>query len=286
MNDEPHELDDIQAAPDARGVPLQRVGVRSLRYPVRFADIDDGAGTATTGVFAVYASLDASVRGQHLSRFVAWVRDWAGRLSISAAPAMLDELAHRLNGSATPRPTAGFRVDFPWFLDRAAPAGGERAQVAYDGHFAGEWPAAAKAPRCWLGARVPVTSLCPCSKAVSDFGAHNQRGHIDIRLELAVRPRAGEGGGFAVAAVGLAEIIARTEAAGSSPVYSLLKRVDERVVTMRAYEHPAFVEDLARAAVLPWRDDERVVSGRAAAQTQESIHAHDAFAEAAWARGE
>lgn len=295
-------LDDVQSTVDARGIALERVGVRGLRLPIRFHDAHDRTPVDTVGVFSVWGALEASVRGQHLSRFVTWARDVAMRLSFATAEEELDALSARLDVGSS----VGFAVDFPWFIERAAPASGERAPVAYDVHFEAERHAATDgggAPRVVLRprVRVPLTSLCPCSKAVSDFGAHNQRGFLTVELELAPlgagRCAAGrsnvfdapygpgmDGEGRSRGGVSIRTMVDRAEGASSSPVYALLKRTDERYVTMQAYTHPAFVEDLARDALAAWRDDARVRAARVEAETLESIHAHDAFSVASFRR--
>jgi GTP cyclohydrolase I len=163
---------------------------------------------------------------------------------------------------------------FPYFLSRVAPVTGATALMDYSCSFTAKSHGAIT--QFALAARVPVNSVCPCSKAISDYGAHNQRGFITISAV----PRRYPDGELAV--VWLEELIAVAEASASSPVYPLLKRSDERYVTMTAYEHPVFVEDMVRAAAMQLREDERIAQFSVEAINDESIHDHGAFARLTW----
>lgn len=180
-------------------------------------------------------------------------------------PAMLHDLKARLEAKTT-------RVEarFPYFIERAAPISGAKALMDYDCAFIAE--SRAEGDAFTLSVRVPVTSLCPCSKAISDYGAHNQRGHVT----LDVRPVEGEGG---PALIWIEELIEIAEASASAPVYALLKRPDERHVTMQAYDNPAFVEDMVREAAARLKVDPRVAGFRVHVVNHESIHNHGAFAQ-------
>jgi GTP cyclohydrolase I len=164
------------------------------------------------------------------------------------------------------------RFDFPLFLERTGPVSGGGALVPYDCSLEGE--VGPSGVQCALTARVPVTSLCPCSREISDFGAHNQRGIVEINVS------------FDLAADGdhvdFSYLVEVAESAGSAPIYSLLKRSDERYITMRAYENPAFVEDITRAVAAGLAQDARIKSGRVRVINEESIHSHDAYASVAW----
>jgi GTP cyclohydrolase I len=180
-------------------------------------------------------------------------------------PIILEKLRQRL-GSRRAR----FRADFPYFLHRAAPVTGSAALMDYQCRLSGHDEGSGTV--LTLEVRVPVTSVCPCSKAISDYGAHNQRGHITIR----VQPCGEEAGQPAI--VWIEELVEIAEASASSPLFPLLKRPDERHVTMRAYDHPVFVEDMARAAARMLSHDGRIAWFSIEAVNEESIHNHDAFA--------
>lgn len=186
-------------------------------------------------------------------------------------PAILAALKERLSAES-----AHIEVEFPYFLERTAPVSGAVGLMDYQCRFVGE--ANGGKSDFILSVSVPVTSLCPCSKAISDYGAHNQRGDITIR----VRSLGAEAG--APALIWIEELIAVAEASASSPVYALLKREDERHVTMQAYDNPVFVEDIVRNVAAKLQDNERLTWFHVHAINHESIHNHGAFAEIEWAR--
>ena len=256
-------LEDVQARADDRQLPIGEVGIRSLRYPATVWDRDHGS-QATVAEISMSVHLRDDVKGAHLSRFVEVLEDSGAALSPQAVPLILDQLRQRLVSQR-----AGFRADFPFFMRRSAPVTGATARMDYQGHLSGR--SDGQGTLTTVGVRVPVTSVCPCSKAISDYGAHNQRGYIKLR----VRPR-GEGGGSAM--VWLEDLIEIAEASASSPVFPLLKRPDERYVTMQAYDRPVFVEDMARAAAGALGDDDRMAWFSVEAVNDESIHNHAAFA--------
>jgi GTP cyclohydrolase I len=263
-------LPDVQSRPDDRGVALDDVGVRDIRYPI--AVLERGGGVQkTVATISLSVSLPHDVRGTHMSRFVEALHAHRGELTVRTLPDLLADLRHRLKAER-----ARAEISFPYFIEREAPASGARAYVDYDCAFVAE----ADAARCdfTLVVRVPVTSLCPCSKEISDYGAHNQRGEVRIELK-SVSDEMGT-----PAIVWIEELVDVAEAAGSSPVYTLLKRSDERELTMRAYDRPVFVEDIVRSVAAALQQDERVAAFRVEAVNQESIHNHDAFAHVSWAR--
>jgi GTP cyclohydrolase IB len=188
----------------------------------------------------------------------------AGEITPPAIPAILDAMRARLGASS-----ARLQVSFPFFLRRPAPVTGAAALMEHRCWLAGELNGTGA--RIVVGVRVPVTSVCPCSKAISDYGAHNQRATITI----CARPRDEEGLPAGIWAEDLIEV---AEAAASSPVFPLLKRPDERHVTMRAHDHPVFVEDMARAAAEALGGDARIAWFSVEAASDESIHNHGAFA--------
>jgi GTP cyclohydrolase I len=172
---------------------------------------------------------------------------------------------------------ARIEVRFPYFVEKTAPASKLRSLMSYRCGYTAE--VAPEGDDFRVGVQVPVTTLCPCSKAISDYGAHNQRGYVDIEI------RAHRGPGGLPRMVWIEELIEVAEKAGSAPVYPLLKREDERALTMRAYDNPAFVEDVVRSVAAELRGDSRIQWLHARVETLESIHDHNAFAEIYWTDG-
>lgn len=256
-------LADIQASCDDRDLRVDEVGIAGIRYPVAVADREHGRQN-TIAEMSMSVDLPAQVRGAHLSRFVEVLHETAGEITPQTIPAILEAMRARLGASS-----ARLEASFPFFLRRVAPVTGAAALMEYQSWLAGETTAAGGF--VMLGVRVPVTSVCPCSKAISDYGAHNQRATITI----CVRPSDMTSVPAQIWAEDLIEI---AEAAGSCPVFPLLKRPDERHVTMRAHDHPVFVEDMARAAAQALGDDTRIAWFSVEADSDESIHNHGAFA--------
>lgn len=259
-------LPDIQAEPPAIPLALDEAGISDLRYPVT-VQLGDGTRQHTVASVSFAASVAVDVRGVHMSRFVEILHEWHERISVATLHLLLEELRDRLGAD-----TALARFVFPVFLERAAPVTGSAAYVPYDCGLEGFLRE--NQAQHTLTVRVPVKSLCPCSREISDYGAHNQRGTIEISVELSDSVD----GIF----LDFADLIAVAEQAGSSQIYSVLKRPDERYVTMRAYENPAFVEDITRSVADVLRADRRVRSGRIRVVNEESIHSHNAYATIAW----
>lgn len=258
-------LEDVQGRPDTRGIALDQVGVRGLRHPVVVWD-RDRAKQDTIAEIGMSVDLPAHVKGTHLSRFLEVLGEHAGEITMRTIPSLLAAVRDRLEAGR-----ARIDLSFPYFLDRAAPVTGARSLMDYDCAFVAEGDATSTV--FTLTVRVPVTSVCPCSKAISDYGAHNQRGVITI----SIRTRDDETGEPHL--VWIEELVAIAEGAASAPVYPLLKRPDERYVTMLAYDNPVFVEDMVRGVASTLLADRRIAWFRVEAVNDESIHNHAAFAE-------
>jgi GTP cyclohydrolase IB len=254
---------DLQGERSPQGVALARVGVSDVNYPIRVQAAPNEV-QATIGCFEMAVRLQADERGTHMSRFVEFVHGSSAPYAADTLGSRLHELAQRLGST-----DAFLDVSFPLFFARKAPVSGAEGLLDVACDLRGEFREGNA--RVTMVARVPVTSLCPCSKAISDYGAHNQRGYVTIEAELA----------SANTALHFAELVVLAEGAGSSPVYPLLKRPDERFVTMAAYDNPMFVEDMARHVAKALVSDVRVGRYRVRAENLESIHSHSAFAEAA-----
>lgn len=263
-------MHDIQSEADHRNIPINKVGVCDLRYPIVVLD-QKNQSQSTIARLSMSVNLPHEFKGTHMSRFIEVLNSHRGEMTMRTLPGILAALKERLSAES-----AHIEVEFPYFLERTAPVSGAVGLMDYQCRFVGE-ANGAKADFI-LCVSVPVTSLCPCSKAISDYGAHNQRGEITIK----VRSFGAEAG--APALIWIEELIAVAEASASSPVYALLKREDERHVTMQAYDNPVFVEDIVRNVAAKLQDDERLTWFHVHAINHESIHNHGAFAEIEWAR--
>ena len=261
---------DLQGSPDHRNIGIDQVGVTDLRYPIVILD-QQHERQQTVASFTMSVNLPHHFKGTHMSRFIEVLSEHRGEVTMRTLPAVLGQLKAVLEAES-----ARVEVRFPYFLERTAPVSGATAPMDYECWFVGEMNG--QSDDFVLGTRVPVTSVCPCSKAISDYGAHNQRGLITIE----VRSRRGKDGRPEI--VWIEELVAIAEMAGSAPVYPLLKRSDERHVTMQAYDNPVFVEDMVRNAAAKLQFDDRVVWFKVEAINQESIHNHSAFARIEWRR--
>jgi GTP cyclohydrolase I len=266
----PALLPDVQATPDTRGLALDQVGIRDLRYPIDVLDRTGGT-QRTIASLALSVGLPHHFKGTHMSRFVEVLSHYRGEFTMRTLPALLDELRERLGAE-----TARVELRFPYFIEKRAPVSGLAALMDIECGFTAEDRATGR--DFVLVVKAPVASLCPCSKEISEYGAHNQRGEVEIE----VRPVVEDDGEPAL--IWFEELLEMAEASASAPLYPLLKRPDERFVTMQAYENPAFVEDIAREVAVRLHADERVASFRVRVTNFESIHNHNAFAEISGAR--
>jgi GTP cyclohydrolase I len=264
---EVRELADVQAGGDDRGVHIDQVGVGGLRYPISVLR-RDGRPQETVCEAELTVALSADVRGTHMSRFVEALHERRGGLTPRGVLDLTREIALRLDADA-----ADVRLAFPLFVERAAPVTGEEALLGIDCVYAAR--VAPNTVEVRVGVRVPVTSLCPCSKEIADYSAHSQRGHVDLEALQA----------DGHAELALEDLLEVCDGAASAPIYPLLKRPDERHVTMLAYDQPAFVEDLARESAVALKADARVAAFRLEVSNQESIHDHQAIARVTWRRG-
>ena len=259
----PNQLPDIQATPDTRGIAIDQVGVSDLRYPIKVTD-GEGNPFPTVARISMSVHLPHHFKGTHMSRFLEVLSLHEGEVTSRTLPAILRDLRGRLNAEE-----AHMEVAFTYFVTKQAPVSLAPAKVACDCVFSGTSNGAGD--ELILSVTAPVTTLCPCSKEISDYGAHNQRGYVTI--EVKPKPK-----GNGCELILIEDLIEIAEKSGSAPVYALLKRPDERHVTMQAYENPVFVEDVVRNAAALLRADGRVASFTVKAVNHESIHDHNAFA--------
>jgi GTP cyclohydrolase IB len=252
-------LNDVQAFLDDRKLPIEAVGIADLRYPLLVKDRSDQA-QPTVATVAMDVDLPADVKGTHMSRFVEVLDSRANEVSVNTVVSIARALHDRLGGSR-----ARVAFHFPYFRNRTAPVSGLSALSEHEAVLTGELTNGSTS--VLVSVRVPVTSLCPCSKEISDYGAHSQRGYLQIDAQCSPD-----------APVWLDDLIEVADRCGSAPVYPLLKRVDERHVTMQAYDNPAFVEDIARDAAVALKADDRIQRFEVSVSNQESIHNHSAIA--------
>ncbi|NJK30918.1 MAG: GTP cyclohydrolase I FolE2 [Deltaproteobacteria bacterium] len=262
---------DVQALPDHREIALDQVGISGLQHPILVLD-RGSEKQRTIARLTMSVSLPREQKGTHMSRFVEVLNDHHGEVTMRTVPAILRDLRDRLDASS-----ARVEVVFPYFIERSAPVSGSRALMDYECAFVGS--SDQHADDFILRVRVPVTSLCPCSKAISDYGAHNQRGYVTISIRTFADPDT-----KLPQLVWIEELIELAESCASAPVYPLLKRPDERHVTMQAYDNPVFVEDMVRNCARRLQDDPRVAWFAVHAENHESIHNHSAFAAVEWTR--
>lgn len=263
-------MQDVQNHKDVRNLPIDKVGVSGLRYPMTVLDRKN-AKQHTIGSFTLSVNLPHDFKGTHMSRFLEILNRHHGEITFVTLPVILEELRTRLDAESS-----HIEVSFIYFLERTAPVTQSKALVDYECKFTAE--STAKESDFVLQVKIPVTSLCPCSKAISEYGAHNQRGYITIEVRTVFNPSG------LPELVWIEELVEIADGSASAPVYALLKREDERHVTMQAYDNPVFVEDIVRNVALRLRADDRITWFCVHALNHESIHNHSAFAEIQWAR--
>jgi GTP cyclohydrolase I len=255
------ELPDHASERDERALSIDKVGIKDLFYPIQVLDRANQV-QHTVACVNLSVSLPHHFKGTHMSRFIEVLNARRGEITIRNMPSILTDIQTRLEAN-----DAHIEMTFPYFVSKRAPVSGVESLMEYTCSFR-----AAKRGQVVdfvLAVRVPVKSLCPCSKAISDRGAHNQRSLVDVEIRSS---------DF----VWIEDVVAAVERCASAPLYALLKREDEKYVTELAYDNPKFVEDLVRDSVIALRSLPSVSWLRVAAVNQESIHNHSAFAEIEW----
>ncbi|MEP7298578.1 MAG: GTP cyclohydrolase FolE2 [Burkholderiales bacterium] len=249
-------IPDTQSERDERHLAIQRVGVKSVRYPLQLRI--GNVVSPTVAMWALDVALPAEQKGTHMSRFVAWLDALDKPLDAAALRAELALMLDKLHATE-----GRIEAEFPFFLRKRAPVTGVQSLLEYQGRWIAE--ARGGSRTIWAEVVVPVKSLCPCSKEISDYGAHNQRSHVTIRVEL-------------LQDIDWAELVRFAEDSASSEIWPMLKRADEKWITERAYENPKFVEDMVRDVALRLNTDARIGRYRIDVENFESIHAHSAYA--------
>ena len=250
------EVEDVQAHADTRQLPINRVGIKDIRHPVRVKDRSAGE-QHTIASFNMYVSLPHNFKGTHMSRFVE-ILHGEREISVESFRAMLSTMTARLEADS-----GHIEMKFPFFVMKKAPISGVESLMDYQATLIGENHHGEV--ETWVQVEVPVTSLCPCSKKISDYGAHNQRSHVTIKARLRSH-------------IWIEELIEIAESEASCELYGILKRPDEKYVTERAYDNPKFVEDVVRDVATRLNRDERISAYVVESENFESIHNHSAYA--------
>jgi GTP cyclohydrolase I len=250
------KMPDLQAEPDLRSIGIDKVGVKGIRYPIIVEDRSNGI-QSTVAELNIYVRLHHSRRGTHMSRFVEVLNRYHQESIISQLDKLLLDLKQVMKADAS-----YIDINFPYFVRKLAPVSKSASLMDYQCFFNASYEDSYK---LYIGAVVPVTTLCPCSKEISAYGAHNQRSYITVKVRY---------DDF----VWLEELIALAEAAASSEIYPLLKRRDEKHVTEKAYQNPRFVEDIVRILTQALGGDPRIREFYVESDHVESIHNHNAYA--------
>ena len=248
---------DVQNSADTRQIAIDKVGIKDIRHPVRVKDRTEGE-QHTIACFNMYVNLPHNFKGTHMSRFVEILNLHEREISVQSFRVMLSEMTERLEAEA-----GHIEMSFPYFINKTAPVSGVQSLLDYEVCFIGE--IRNNKPQMKIKVVVPVTSLCPCSKKISDRGAHNQRSHVTVTATTK---------DF----IWIEELIELVETQASCELYGLLKRPDEKYVTERAYDNPKFVEDMVRDIAARLNQDERVSAYVVESENFESIHNHSAYA--------
>jgi len=257
MNAPVKTLSDVQSSADSRQIPINKVGIKSIRHPVRVKD-RTGGEQHTIANFNMYVNLPHNFKGTHMSRFVEILNQYDREISVDNFQDMLRGMTKRLEAQA-----GHIEMGFPYFINKEAPISKVKSLLDYEVTFIGEIQG--DNPELTIKVVVPVTSLCPCSKEISERGAHNQRSHVTLTVKTV---------GF----MWIEELIDIVEKEASCELYGLLKRPDEKYVTERAYDNPKFVEDMVRDIAARLNADKRVSSYTVESENFESIHNHSAYA--------
>jgi GTP cyclohydrolase I len=250
-------IEDVQGRADSRRIPINKVGIKDVFHPVRVKDRSSGE-QHTIANFNMYVALPHDFKGTHMSRFVEVLHRNEREISVESFRDILVEMTEKLDARS-----GHIEMDFPYFVMKKAPASGVESLMNYEASLIGELHDGK--PELWLKVVVAATSLCPCSKSISKYGAHNQRSTVTI----AVRTQA---------CVELVELLRIAEEEASSELFGILKRADEKYVTERAYDNPRFVEDLVRGVAGRLAADARFEAWTVEAENFESIHNHSAYA--------
>lgn len=250
-------MHDVQSQQDSRRLSIDKVGVKDIRYPIVVRDRDRGVQNTIASI-NMYVNLPHQFKGTHMSRFLEVLAEHQVAISVENLPDILKKIQNKLNAEE-----AHIELEFPYFILKEAPVSKAGALMDYMIRFSGVLKG--DDFQLTLGVKVPVTSLCPCSKEISDYGAHNQRSYVTVTLRF-------------THFIWVEEIIDLVEKNASCQLYAILKRPDEKYVTEKAYENPKFVEDIVRDLAADLEKDPRVTQFTVESENVESIHNHSAYA--------
>ncbi len=253
----PSPIEDVQNTIDTRHIAIDKVGIKAIRHPVVVKD-KSGGEQHTVAMFNMYVHLPQQFKGTHMSRFVEILNMNEHAISVESFETILREMVSRLEAES-----GHVEMTFPYFVNKAAPVSGVKSLLDYEVTFIGEINQGKF--DITVKVLVPVTSLCPCSKKISDYGAHNQRSHVTVTALI---------NDF----IWIEDIIDLVEKQASCELYGLLKRPDEKYVTERAYDNPKFVEDMVRDVAAQLSKENRIVAYTVESENFESIHNHSAYA--------
>jgi GTP cyclohydrolase I len=251
------EIEDVQNIADQRKIAIDKVGIKDIKHPIKVSDRTTGE-QHTVANFNMYVNLPHHFKGTHMSRFVEILNQHEREITVKSFREMLGEMTERLDAES-----GYIEMNFPYFVNKEAPISKVRSLMDYDVTFIGE----IKGDETTMTVKVvvPVTSLCPCSKNISDYGAHNQRSHVTLTVRVE-------------SFVWIEDLIDLVEKQASCEIYGLLKRPDEKYVTERAYDNPKFVEDMVRDVAAKLNEDKRITAYVVESENFESIHNHSAYA--------
>lgn len=250
-------MEDVQSTSPSVSIPIDRVGVKNFRYPLLVRRKNNGTQHTVANV-NLYVDLPSEFKGTHMSRFIEAIQEWSGVLDYQSFKELLKDIQKRLKARRS-----HLSISFPFFAENHAPKSGIKALMDYECAFLGELED--KKVSMFLEVNVPVMTVCPCSLAICEKGAHSQRANVKIRCQF-------EG------LLWLEDLIEIAKSSASSPVYALLKRVDEKYVTEEAFSNPVFVEDAVRRVAAKLKDHPLIKWFRVEVESFESIHNHNAYA--------
>ena len=251
------EIEDVQNIADKRHIAIDKVGIKDIQHPIKVSDRTSGE-QHTIANFNMYVNLPHQFKGTHMSRFVEILNQHEREITVKSFREMLSEMIERLQAES------GYvEMSFPYFVNKEAPISKVKSLMDYQVSFIGE--ITNDATHVTVKVVVPVTSLCPCSKNISDYGAHNQRSHVTLTVR-------------SDSFIWIEDLIDLVEQEASCEIFGLLKRPDEKFVTERAYDNPKFVEDIVRDIAARLNDDDRISAYIVESENFESIHNHSAYA--------
>lgn len=250
-------MEDVQNRIDTREIDINKVGIKGIRHPISIQN-RDGSIQHSIAQFNMYVDLPRDQKGTHMSRFVALLNEECKLIDTRTFGETISVMTERLEEKN------GFiEVSFPFFIRKKAPVSGVESMLDYEATLKGHWQNG-KAD-ILTSVVIPVTSLCPCSKKISDYGAHNQRSHVTLSVRSASH-------------IWIEELIEVAEKEASSEIFALLKRPDEKLITEQAYDNPKFVEDIVRDIANDLNNDDRIQYYKVETENFESIHNHSAYA--------